>query len=301
LGAQIDYWGKDGFPPLKITGTALSQNSVSINAGVSSQFITSLLLIAATIKQEFTIHLVGEITSRSYLEMTLSIMQSIGIEVVFSDNCIKVNPLPNTSISHSFTIESDWSSASYYYALVAIGKKPLSLSCFQEHSLQGDSVMVSLFQDFFGVSTEFNVEDISVQLSPIANFDYPKSILIDLNSCPDIAQTLCVVATALKIAFRFTGLQTLKIKETDRLVALQNELYKLGCPTIITNNSIESCHFFEAAKDIVIATYEDHRMAMSFAPFCLVQNIEIENPQVVSKSYPSFWTDLQTVLSSSKY
>jgi 3-phosphoshikimate 1-carboxyvinyltransferase len=164
LGAQIDYWGKDGFPPLKITGTTLSQNSVSINSGVSSQFITSLLLIAATIKQEFTIHLVGEITSRSYLEMTLSIMQSIGIEVVFSDNCIKVNPLPNTSISHSFTIESDWSSASYYYALVAIGKKPLSLSCFQEHSLQGDSVMVSLFQDFFGVSTEFNVEDISVQL-----------------------------------------------------------------------------------------------------------------------------------------
>ena len=295
LGAKIEYVGKEGFPPLKIRGTTFLQNSVTINASVSSQFITSLLLIAGHLKKGLTIHLMGEITSRPYLEMTISLLQSVGISVVFNENTIKVNPIESNEIYHSITVESDWSSASYYYAMVAMGKKPLSLSCFQEHSLQGDAVVASIFQDFFGVSTEFNIKDMSIQLRPIANFDYPKSIHLDLNHCPDIAQTLCVVAVGLQIPFRFTGLQTLKIKETDRLVALQNELFKIGCTTEISESTITSLAFFEVSENRVITTYQDHRMAMSFAPYCLLQNIVIENPEVVSKSYPHFWTDLQMI------
>ena len=299
LGADITYVEKEGFPPLKIIGKRLDKSSVSIPANISSQFISSLLLVGSKLENGLEIHLEGKITSRPYLEMTLKILRSIGLGTQWEGQIIKIFPNiqseKNSQIIKCIT-ESDWSSASYYYSLAAIGRKSINLKSFRPYSLQGDSDLKEIYWNFFGVNTISQGSESKISLLPESSFIFPEKIYLNMNDCPDIAQTLCVTATALQIPFEITGLETLKVKETDRLVALKNELFKIGCISEITDDSIFSLKFFEPNSQISIETYNDHRMAMSFAPFCLIKELTIENKDVVEKSYPQFWEDLEKVL-----
>lgn len=299
LGADIEYLENNGFPPLKINGKHLTKNLVQISASVSSQFLTSLLLIAGKLENGLTIEIQGEITSLPYLKMTLKILSALQIENEMLGNTIYINKFEEATLGtklRSYEIESDWSSASYFYSLSAIGREIINLKTFQSNSLQGDSIIKELYWNYFGVNTISDESAGKISLFPDPNFVFPENIELDMNSCPDIAQTLCVTATSLKIPFHITGLATLKVKETDRLVALKNELAKIGCITEITENSIKSINFEEPNEKINIKTYNDHRMAMSFAPFCLIKELEIENADVVVKSYPQFWEDLSVIL-----
>ncbi len=297
LGAEIEYMENEGFPPLKIIGKEIEKNNVKISANISSQFITSLLLIGGKLKNGLEIELLGEITSRPYLEMTLSLLKEVGIENSFIDNKILIQHFSPKKINPNITlhVESDWSSASYFYSLAAIGREPIRLKTFKNASLQGDSVITEIYDEIFGIETRFNENEIL--LLPRKKIQFPPTIELNMNNCPDIAQTIAVTATALKIPFHIVGLATLKVKETDRLVALQNELEKIGMRTEITHESITSTEFVTPHEHISIATYNDHRMAMSFAPYVLIGAIEIQNPEVVEKSYPDFWKDFHTLTS----
>ena len=297
LGVEIEYLENEGFPPLKIIGKSITETTVDVPANISSQFITSLLLIAGKLENGLVINLIGEVTSRSYIEMTLSILTYFGIENTFEGNSIKVEPFINHPSSIiNYEIESDWSSASYFYSFAAIGRETIHLKSFYKNSTQGDAAIAKIYEDFFGIKTIFNEDEHQVTLQPIENFQFPEKIILDMNNCPDIAQTLCVTAVALKIPFEISGLGTLRVKETDRLSALNIELKKLGCDTEITESTIKSVHFTEPEENISIKTYQDHRMAMSFAPFCLIKELNIEDENVVEKSYPMFWEDLDKIL-----
>ncbi|MDF2934353.1 MAG: 3-phosphoshikimate 1-carboxyvinyltransferase [Chryseobacterium sp.] len=299
LGADIEYLENEGFPPLKITGKNIIQSKVDVPANISSQFITSLLLIAGKLENGLVINLVGEITSRSYIEMTLDILTRFGIKNTFEGNTIKVESFTNNhSTIINYEVESDWSSASYFYSFAAIGRETIHLKSFYKESTQGDSAIADIYECFFGIKTIFSENTHQLTLQPYPDFSFPEKIVLDMNNCPDIAQTLCVTAAALKIPFEISGLGTLKVKETDRLLALHNELKKLGTETEITDSTIKSLAFKDAEKNISIKTYQDHRMAMSFAPFCLVKEIHIEDENVVEKSYPMFWEDLAEILNS---
>ena len=288
LGADIEYLEKEGFPPLKIKGKKLKKNFVEIPADVSSQFITSLILVGGKLENGLTIKLLGEITSRPYIEMTLKLLSEIsGKSIILKDKTIQI---PNIKTQKTvFTVESDWSSASYFYSFSALDRQKITLKNFNKNSLQGDSRITEIYSQFFGIDTIFNENQQEITLIPKNNFSLPQFIQLNMNDCPDIAQTICVTAAALKIPFEIGGLATLKIKETDRLSALQNELKKIGCETEITDNSIKSVLYTKPEKNISIATYSDHRMAMAFAPYSLIQEIEIQNPEVVEKSFPDFW------------
>ncbi len=302
LGAKISYLEKEGYPPLKITGKKLEKNTVTISANISSQFISSLMLIGAKLENGLEIILEGKVTSKPYLEMTLKILRTVGIANHWEGNTIKIEPIDSNNHVEKhlqnipFIVESDWSSASYFYSLAAISRETVNLKSFKPYSLQGDSALREIYWDFFGVNTISEGAEAKISLLPEHYFNFPEKIVLNMNDCPDIAQTLCVTATALKIPFEITGLETLKVKETDRLLALKNELFKIGCISEITDDSIVSVKFFEPNENISIATYNDHRMAMSFAPFCLVKEIIIENEDVVEKSYPDFWTDLKKII-----
>lgn len=298
LGADIDYLENKGFPPLKIKGKKIIKNKVKIPTHISSQFITSLLLIGAKLPNGLDIELVGKITSRPYIEMTLNILRDIGIDCSFEERTISIKKLVyDDTKSHIFfyEVESDWSSASYYYSLSALSRKNINLKSFKLNSYQGDSALIKIYRENFGVNTIIDSTENTISLIP-QSFEFPEIIQLDMNDCPDIAQTVCVTAAALNIPFEITGLSTLKVKETDRLFALKNELEKLGCKTEITDDSIKSVVFSAPKEKISIATYNDHRMAMSFAPYCLVRNINIEHPEVIDKSYPKFWEDLKSIL-----
>lgn len=298
LGSEISYLEDEGFPPLKITGKKLEKSSLTIPANISSQFISSLMLIGGKLENGLKINLEGEITSRPYLEMTLKILRNVGISTNWEGNIIQILPdiqSEKSSQLTKFVVESDWSSASYFYSLAAIGREYINLKSFRQYSLQGDSVLKEIYWNFFGVNTISEAAENKISLLPEPYFDFPEKISLDMNDCPDIAQTLCVTATALNIPFTITGLQTLKVKETDRLLALKNELFKIGCIAEITDDSIKSVKFFAPNENISIETYNDHRMAMSFAPFCLVKELNIENEGVVEKSYPEFWEDLKKI------
>ncbi|WP_294269786.1 3-phosphoshikimate 1-carboxyvinyltransferase [uncultured Chryseobacterium sp.] len=296
LGAEIEYLENEGFPPLKITGKKIVKTSVEVPAHISSQFITSLLLIAGKLDNGLEIHLTGEITSRSYIEMTLDILTKAGIQNSFTESTIKVEPFTGERSAIAYEVESDWSSASYFYSFAALGRKTVHLKSFYRESTQGDSAIAAIYKEFFGINTTFTEEEHKITLEPVLDFTFPEKIVLDMNNCPDIAQTLCVTAAALQIPFEISGLGTLRVKETDRLLALYNELKKLGAETEITDSTIASLGFNEPQEDISIRTYQDHRMAMSFAPFCLVQELNIEDEGVVEKSYPAFWTDLNSLL-----
>src|SRR5690606_30124300 len=231
-------------------------------------------------------------TSLPYLEMSLSILNRLGIKAEKRNNFIRIEPIPEIK-KQEFLVESDWSSASYYYSMVALSKNAsLRLNSFFENSVQGDSELLNIYKKYFGVETRFE----KGQIQLIKNPDFvAQPFNLNLNATPDIAQTLAVTCAGLKLKVKLSGLETLKIKETDRLTALKNELKKLGVETLITKNSLEIINFFEPDQIPTIKTYHDHRMAMSFAPLALIQNIEIENPEVVEKSYPDFWKDLVAV------
>ncbi|CAA7390436.1 3-phosphoshikimate 1-carboxyvinyltransferase [Chryseobacterium fistulae] len=296
LGVEIEYLENEGFPPLKIVGKKITQNKVDVPANISSQFITSLLLIAGKLENGLEINLIGEVTSRSYIEMTLDILTRFGIQNSFKGNTITVKKFEETINSKTFEVESDWSSASYFYSICALGREIIHLKSFFQESTQGDSAISKIYADFFGIKTIFSANDYKVTLQPIQNFQLPERIVLDMNNCPDIAQTLCVTAAALKIHFEISGLGTLRVKETDRLQALYNELKKLGTVTEITDSTIKSISFDKPENNISIQTYQDHRMAMSFAPFCLIQELHIEDENVVEKSYPLFWEDLSQIM-----
>jgi 3-phosphoshikimate 1-carboxyvinyltransferase len=290
LGAEISYIENEGFPPLKIKGKKLTKSKVSLSAKVSSQYISALLLIAPKLENGLEITLEGEITSVSYIKMTLALLNEMGITTSFIENKITVKP--QFAIQNSqFTIESDWSSASYWYSIIALSEigTQITLSSFKETSLQGDAVLVEIYKNF-GVETIFN-DNNSITISKV-NTKFQKSFNFNLQSSPDIAQTVVVTCFGLGISCNLTGLQTLKIKETDRLEALKIELTKLGAVISVTNNSLTLKKSENIKHNVNIATYQDHRMAMAFAPLGLKVPIIIENAEVVSKSYPSFWDDL---------
>ena len=294
LGAEITYEENEGFPPIRIKGKKITQNKVSLPANVSSQYISALLLIAPKLENGLVLTLEGEITSVPYIKMTLALLNEIGVMTSFENNVIKVNPTPNTQHPTPLTIESDWSSASYWYSIVALSEIgfQVTLSSYKKNSLQGDSALIEIYKDF-GVETTFN-SDNSITIFKTKNCQL-SIVNYQLNNCPDIAQTIAVTSFGLGIACDLTGLHTLKIKETDRLEALKIELTKLGAEISVTNDSLHLKSSSAIKEKISISTYQDHRMAMAFAPLALKVPITINQAEVVSKSYPDFWKDLELV------
>ena len=293
LGAEITYEEKEGFPPLRIRGNKIVKNRVALPANVSSQYISALLLIAPKLENGLELVLEGEITSLPYIKMTLDLLNQIGVKTLFENNTIKVthHPLPNTQ--QLITVESDWSSASYWYSIVALSEIgfQVTLSNFKKNSLQGDSVLVEIYKNL-GVQTVFNDKEIS--LCKVETL-IPETLNLNLNNCPDLAQTIAVTCFGLGISCQLAGLHTLKIKETDRLEALQTELTKLGADIQVTSEALRLQPAASIKSNIVISTYQDHRMAMAFAPLVLKTTLIIEEAEVVSKSYPTFWNDLKKV------
>lgn len=288
LGAQISYENEEGYPPIRIKGQKITQNKVSIPANVSSQYISALLLIAPKLQNGIELTLVGEITSIPYIKMTLALLNDLNIQTSFEDNVIKVYPKQEVELK-VMTVESDWSSASYFFSLAALSNEAIiSLSSYKKTSLQGDSALVEIYAKM-GVETRF--EQNKITLVKQANFKL-ETLNLDLNNTPDIAQTIVVTCLGLGIGCHLTGLHTLKIKETDRLEALRIELTKLGAIISVTNDSLTLEPATKINSNVKIATYNDHRMAMAFAPLALRVPIIIENAEVVSKSYPDFWVDL---------
>lgn len=293
LGAEITYEENEGFPPIRIKGQKITNNKVTLKADVSSQYISALLLIAPKLENGLELTLEGEITSIPYIKMTLALLNEIGVETSFKNNVIKVNP-QFTIHNSQFTIESDWSSASYFYSIVALSEigTQITLSSYKQNSIQGDSALAEIYKDF-GVETVFNSNK-SITISKNNNCQLP-IINCQLNNSPDIAQTIAVTCFGLGIACHLTGLHTLKIKETDRLEALKTELSKLGAIISVTNDTLT----IEQSNNLIIEssidTYQDHRMAMAFAPLALKTALVINEAEVVSKSFPTFWEDLKSI------
>ena len=290
LGAEIDYLENEGFPPLRIRGQNLTESKVSLPADVSSQYISALLLVAPGLEKGLELELLGKITSIPYIKMTLGLLKQIGVNSSFEGNVVRV--LPKKSIGElTLTVESDWSSASYFYSIAAlseIGTK-ISLSSYRRDSLQGDSILIEIYK-LFGVDTEFKEDSIVLFKAGPQEQD---AIEYDLANAPDLAQTIAVTCFGLGIGCLLTGLHTLKIKETDRLVALKNELSKLGAKIVVTNNTLTLESSNTITSGAAIDTYNDHRMAMAFAPMALKTAIVINDAEVVSKSSPDFWKDLE--------
>jgi len=290
LGAEITYEKQEGYPPIKIKGKQLTITTVNILANVSSQYISALMLMAPSLSMGICIHLQGEITSVPYINMTLNLLKSIGINGSFTNNTIKIAHL-NKCNNQTITIESDWSSASYFYSLVALSDNlKVTLKNYYKNSLQGDSELVSIYSKL-GVETIFNTLDNSIKLQKTNKLE--TSIKLDLINTPDIAQTIVVTCFGLGIACKLKGLKTLKIKETDRLQALKTELEKLGANLTISGHSLELFSSENIINNIEIETYQDHRMAMAFAPLAIKTSLIIVEPNVVTKSYATFWEDLK--------
>lgn len=291
LGARIEYMANDGFPPLRIVGTKLTKSSVELDAGVSSQYISALLLIAPMLENGLELMLNGNITSIPYIKMTLSLLDQVGVRTSFSGNVISVRPMAKLAGPVTITVESDWSSASYFYSIVALSEigSQVVLSHYKQNSFQGDAALADIYK-VFGVETKFETHAISLRKSENCQVSV---VNCQLNDTPDIAQTVAVTAFGLGVGCSLTGLHTLRIKETDRLQALKTELEKLGGSVEITDDSLSFGPTSKIRENTAIDTYDDHRMAMAFAPLALKTAIVINEAQVVSKSYPSFWDDLE--------
>jgi len=292
LGATISYEEKDGYPPIRIKGKHIRKKSVQINGNVSSQYISALMLIASSLPDGLEIELLGKITSVPYIDMTLTLLKELGIEASFVENKITVQPF-KAEIEKTIVVESDWSSASYFYSLIALSKigSEVTLTAYKKDSLQGDSSLAEIYQHF-GVETTFGEHTITISKKEKAS---QNRLVLDLKNAPDIAQTIAVTCFGLGIACSLTGLHTLKIKETDRLVALENELTKLGGKISITDESLDLEKSIQVNSNISIETYNDHRMAMAFAPLALKVPITILDANVVTKSYQEFWKDMQQI------
>ena len=288
IGAEIEYVKNDGYPPLRISGQSITTESVELAANVSSQYITSLMLVASKLPNGLTIHLKGEITSIPYINMTCSLLQKVGIQATFEAQTIRVFPQENGA-PKTIEVESDWSSASYHFSMAALADSAaISIKNYVADSLQGDSVLVDIYEQL-GVASHFEGNTLHLTKT---NKVKPH-ISLDLIKAPDIAQTIVVSCFGLGVSCDLTGLHTLKIKETDRLVALHTELTKLGADIHITDDSLHlAARKNPIVKDVAVDTYHDHRMAMAFAPLGLKAPIRINDAEVVSKSYPTFWDDL---------
>ena len=289
LGAEIEYVKNDGYPPLKIIGKKLTKNKVSLPANISSQYISSLLLTAPSLENGLELQLVGKITSVPYIKMTLGLLQQIGVESSFEGNNIKV-AAKKVIDPVNLVVESDWSSASYFYSIVALSEigSEITLSAYKKESLQGDSVLSKIYVDF-GVETQF--QENKIILKKVANCKH-QIINCDLANAPDIAQTIAVSCFGLGIGCSLTGLHTLKIKETDRLEAMKTELTKVGATIEVTDKELILKASNQIISDVTINTYNDHRMAMAFGPLAMKTSLIINDAEVVSKSYPDFWEDL---------
>ncbi|SBV93095.1 3-phosphoshikimate 1-carboxyvinyltransferase [uncultured Dysgonomonas sp.] len=292
LGARIQYIGNVGYPPLKIKGTALDGGEIYLSGDVSSQFISALLMIAPSMSKGLTIHLEGNIISVPYIKLTLGMMAQFGVKTHWDGRTIKIHPEEYRTTN--YIVESDWSAASYWYEIAAlVDDAHIELKGLFKNSMQGDSKVAELFLDL-GVATEYTKDGVILTKTGKVT----KKMFHNFVNEPDLAQTFAVTCCMMGIPFMFTGLQTLKIKETDRIEALKNEMKKLGYLLYDSENSIlewngEKC---EPEADPVIKTYEDHRMAMAFAPAAIkLDHINIAHPKVVTKSYPRFWDDLKSV------
>ena len=292
LGADIEYVQKEGYPPIKIKGSKLEKMITSLPANVSSQYISALLLIAPSLPNGLELELIGEITSVPYIKMTCALLTELGIQNSFEGNLIKVAGANNVD-NATIVVESDWSSASYFYSIAALAPigTELKLSSYKKESLQGDSVLSELYREF-GVETEFNEQSIVLRKT---DETVNKEFKYNLVNAPDLAQTIAVTCFGLGIGCDLSGLHTLKIKETDRLEALKEELGKLGADIRVTDESLFLKSSNEMNSDVQIETYNDHRMAMAFAPLALKTPIIINDADVVSKSYPDYWKDLASL------
>ncbi len=296
LGADIIYKNKNGYPPLIISGKQLKGGKALIQGHVSSQFISALLLTAPYFEAGLELSIENEIVSKPYIHMTIEIMKEFGAKVLWENNKIKVYSGSYSYTKQEYIVESDWSAASYFYSFVALSgiKTELTLQGLFETSLQADAACVEIYKSF-GIETIFGSGKIIITKkadTSVSKFEY------NFINCPDIAQTVACTCAVLNRSFYFTGLQTLKVKETDRILALKNELKKFGIDIQATSNTIrydqiKSKPFFDPVS---VSTYNDHRMAMSFAPLTLLVNtLIIEDAGVVSKSYPEFWNDLNKI------
>ncbi len=293
MGAAISYGENDGYPPLIITGSDQLSNKVELDAGMSSQFLSALLLIAPALPKGLEIKIRGKVVSRPYVQMTMDLLRAVGVVINDKGDTISLEPYKAEIPSGAFTVESDWSAASYYYSICSLSPgSEIRLKNFFKKSMQGDSVLREIYKSL-GVSTTF--EDESIVLRNIeVETEYFK---YDFTDCPDIAQTVAVTCFAHKVPAQLTGLKTLKHKESDRMEALKLELIKLGAHVSVTEESLTLDHSpLNPPDHIRISTYDDHRMAMSFAPLSLVvPQVIIEDPTVVNKSYPHFWDDLESL------
>ena len=292
LGADIEYIDKKGYPPIKINGKLIYGNEIALPADVSSQYISSLMMLGVSINQGLKIKLSTKITSLPYIHMTKKIIERIGGIVDIKLDEIIIKQLVSNKIPDQI-VESDWSSASYFYSLVALSdSSDITLSSFFNNSIQGDSRIVDIYKQF-GVETKFLNDKIYLKKN---NIDLPDSISINLRDNPDLAQTIVVTCLGLGVNCKLEGLHTLKLKETDRLLALKREIekFEVDCVTI-SNQSITLKNNSKLKSGVSINTYDDHRMAMSFAPLSMINPIIIINPEVVSKSYLNFWNDLESL------
>lgn len=291
LGGKIDYNKNKNYPPLQITGGLKEGGEINIDGSISSQFISALLLIAPTLKNGLKINFTSECTSIPYVEMTLALMKHFGVSSSWKEGSITVEQTEYKA--QDFEVEADWSAASYWYEIAALSPGcKLEVHRLRENSLQGDSAIARIFESF-GVKTTFNKAYITLENKG----EVKDKVNLDLQNCPDLAQTLVCTCAALGIEANFSGLKTLRIKETDRSLALQKELLKFGVNVKLKGDD----EIFIAGKQELsppsnhIETYHDHRMAMAFAPLSLVTDtVSIENPDVVGKSYPNFWIDLKS-------
>ena len=293
LGADISYLENEGFPPLRIVGKKLKKSKVTLEANVSSQYISALLLIASKLDNGLELTLNGKITSVPYIKMTLSLLNEIGVETSFVENVIAVKLNTSNLKPQTLVVESDWSSASYFYSIIALSdiETEITISSYKKQSLQGDSVLAKIYESF-GVVTHYDSQNIRLVKTEETK---TSNLKFHLSDAPDIAQTIAVTAFGLGVECYMTGLHTLKIKETDRLVALKTELEKLGAEVLITEDTLLIKASNKIKEGISIATYKDHRMAMAFAPLGLKTGLTIKNADVVSKSYPRFWEDLKAI------
>jgi 3-phosphoshikimate 1-carboxyvinyltransferase len=295
LGAEISYAEKKDFPPLTIQGKELQGGSVYIDASESSQFVSALLLISPLLKDGLVLHMKSPSVSKPYIRMSVEWLKRFGVKLQFEHNVINVAPyLPSFSFPLSVQIESDWSSASYWYGICALSKNSrIELRSFEENSLQADACLPVLFKQL-GVSTTFKNGVLILEQKgiPQERFEY------DFTSCPDIAQTVACTCLGLGIPARLLGLKTLQFKESRRIDALKTELQKFSAHVETTEESLmlEPVKGYKLQKEVSVFTHNDHRMAMSFAALSSVTpGLYIEDPDVVNKSYPAFWRDLQSL------
>ena len=293
LGAEIEYKENEGYPPLRIIGKNLMGNEVSLSANISSQFISSLMMLGVKIDNGIKLNLEGNITSKPYILMTKKLIDKIGCNVVINNNEIVISR-DYKSLNKIVGVESDWSSASYFYSIVALSRDAeITLKIFKRDSIQGDSIVSKIYQKL-GVETMYKEDSIIISKNKMSNL--PDSLKLDLSDTPDLAQTIAVSCLGLGIECELSGLDTLKIKETDRIEALKKEFIKLGVDGITTSdNKIYFRGNQNLNNNIKITTYQDHRMALSFAPLAVIIDISIESPNVVSKSFPDYWEDLKTL------